>query len=552
MPQYPDVPTLAESGLPGFEAGSWYGLVGAQGHAARDRRQAQRRDAEHLRRSGVPRPFLAPSFIFSIASPPEQFAERIRADLGEMGQGDQGRQHQGGVGRVRPLVGGFTCSSRQRGEIDRLPRLLLALHFEERERAQRLRPALRAQRAERFADFAVLEASDAPRPACRADDRTARPRTRIPPRPRRPRPRCSGAPKCVDELLRQRVDRGEAVVLARLDDLHQRRPAERGTPRKPARNAARALPSSVAGSSSENTNAPDTAHSPGSAARSNTNVSDGSSRMVRSSFIVSATWAPASRDRATTARRARQQRPPLDVGLAHAPHQQVAVVVDVAAHALLRREPREIVLRDRAEAVLLPGVDRTMRWRAKLSTSRPEPTSSKPSSSSAADSGRRPGSPSAIDDGADHGAEHQPLRRLVLRPIGPGELRRRRPGRRRRGSRPARRRRSASPAARARPARRRARPCRHRTRAARCAAARPAPAPPRIRRDRSGRRKPACRRPARRRSPWHGRRRRRPRAASPGGTPAAGRAPAQTACSGGFRAACGSRIGTFELGIIIT
>jgi len=25
--QYPDVPTLAESGLPGYEAGYWYGLA---------------------------------------------------------------------------------------------------------------------------------------------------------------------------------------------------------------------------------------------------------------------------------------------------------------------------------------------------------------------------------------------------------------------------------------------------------------------------------------------------------------------------------------------
>ena len=158
-----------------------------------------------------------------------------------------------------------------------------------------------AQRAERLADLAVLVRAthrdqrvvrviaerggegDSSSAAARAASR-------------------SGAPKCVDELLRQHVDRGRAIVLARLDDLHQRRPAERCRRRgSPPRNAARALPSSVAGSASANTKAPDTAHSPGSAARSNTKVSDGSSRMVRSSFTSRPSASP---DRATTARRA--------------------------------------------------------------------------------------------------------------------------------------------------------------------------------------------------------------------------------------------------------
>ena len=58
-------------------------------------------------------------------------------------------------------------------------------------------------------------------------------------------------------------------------------------PRNPLRNATRAFPSSAAGSASKKTKPPGTAHSPGSAARSKMNVSDGSSRMVRSSFMTS-------------------------------------------------------------------------------------------------------------------------------------------------------------------------------------------------------------------------------------------------------------------------
>ena len=35
-PQLPDVPTVAESGLPGFDVTSWYGIVVPAGHAAGD------------------------------------------------------------------------------------------------------------------------------------------------------------------------------------------------------------------------------------------------------------------------------------------------------------------------------------------------------------------------------------------------------------------------------------------------------------------------------------------------------------------------------------
>ena len=55
-----------------------------------------------------------------------------------------------------------------------------------------------------------------------------------------------------------------------------------------------------------------------------------------------------------------------------------------------------------------------MRWRAKLSTSRPEPSPSKPSSSSAAASGGSARLAAAHGNGADHRAEHQPRRRRVL------------------------------------------------------------------------------------------------------------------------------------------
>ena len=55
----PDIPTVAESaGLPGFETGSFQGIVARRRHAARRRREAARHDHEdprHARDEGSPR-----------------------------------------------------------------------------------------------------------------------------------------------------------------------------------------------------------------------------------------------------------------------------------------------------------------------------------------------------------------------------------------------------------------------------------------------------------------------------------------------------------------
>jgi len=86
VPQYPDLPTLAESGLPGFEAGSWYGLAAPKGTP---REIVERLSAETQRIFGDAAfrdRYLAPAVTFSIASPPSEFAERIRADLAKWGK----------------------------------------------------------------------------------------------------------------------------------------------------------------------------------------------------------------------------------------------------------------------------------------------------------------------------------------------------------------------------------------------------------------------------------------------------------------------------------
>jgi tripartite-type tricarboxylate transporter receptor subunit TctC len=83
--QYPDMPTIAET-LPGYEAASWYGLVAPAGTP---REIVDKLSAETRRifaEPGFREKFLAPSFIFSIAGTPEDFASRIKADYAKWGK----------------------------------------------------------------------------------------------------------------------------------------------------------------------------------------------------------------------------------------------------------------------------------------------------------------------------------------------------------------------------------------------------------------------------------------------------------------------------------
>jgi tripartite-type tricarboxylate transporter receptor subunit TctC len=80
LPQYPDVPTLAEAGLPGYEAGSWYGLAAPKGTPKEivDRLSAETQKI--LADPDFRAKFLTPNFIYSIGSSPADFAARIARD----------------------------------------------------------------------------------------------------------------------------------------------------------------------------------------------------------------------------------------------------------------------------------------------------------------------------------------------------------------------------------------------------------------------------------------------------------------------------------------
>ena len=84
-PLLPDLPTVSESGLPGFEASSWYGIVAPAGtpreviarlHGALAKALSDKDVAQRMVTQG-----MAP-----VLNTPEQFAERIKIDLPRWGK----------------------------------------------------------------------------------------------------------------------------------------------------------------------------------------------------------------------------------------------------------------------------------------------------------------------------------------------------------------------------------------------------------------------------------------------------------------------------------
>jgi len=80
MPLVPEVPTVAESGLPGYQATAWFGLFGPAGMP---RDIVMKLDTEVIRIFSDPAfraRFLDPQMFESMAGPPEEFAAFIRAE----------------------------------------------------------------------------------------------------------------------------------------------------------------------------------------------------------------------------------------------------------------------------------------------------------------------------------------------------------------------------------------------------------------------------------------------------------------------------------------
>lgn len=76
----PDIPTIAEAGLPGYESGQWYGLFAPAG-TPQEIIVWLHREATVILRAANIRERLAADGLEVVASSPEEFAALIKADI---------------------------------------------------------------------------------------------------------------------------------------------------------------------------------------------------------------------------------------------------------------------------------------------------------------------------------------------------------------------------------------------------------------------------------------------------------------------------------------
>jgi tripartite-type tricarboxylate transporter receptor subunit TctC len=79
MPLAPDVPTVAENGLSGYEATTWFGLFATAGTPQPIVTKINAEVAEILADPQFREKFLAPQMFEPMASSPEEFADYIKA-----------------------------------------------------------------------------------------------------------------------------------------------------------------------------------------------------------------------------------------------------------------------------------------------------------------------------------------------------------------------------------------------------------------------------------------------------------------------------------------
>ena len=79
LPLAPDIPTVAENGLPGYEATTWFGLFATAGTPTAIVTKINAEVANILADSQFREKFLAPQMFEPMASSPEEFADYIKA-----------------------------------------------------------------------------------------------------------------------------------------------------------------------------------------------------------------------------------------------------------------------------------------------------------------------------------------------------------------------------------------------------------------------------------------------------------------------------------------
>ena len=106
MPVVPTVPTMMESGYPGFDADLWLGLLGPRGMPPGDRRRAEP-GMRPLPAQPAVQKRLHDAAYEAAGGPPEVFARRLTEDLQEWGEVVRARRAAAGVAARRSYAFGF-------------------------------------------------------------------------------------------------------------------------------------------------------------------------------------------------------------------------------------------------------------------------------------------------------------------------------------------------------------------------------------------------------------------------------------------------------------
>ena len=84
--EFPDVPTISESGVPGFEAKSWFGLVAPAGTPPEIIKKINEDVTKVISDPAFARQYLAAQGLVPITGSPEEFATFIRAETKRWGK----------------------------------------------------------------------------------------------------------------------------------------------------------------------------------------------------------------------------------------------------------------------------------------------------------------------------------------------------------------------------------------------------------------------------------------------------------------------------------
>jgi len=80
IPALPDLPTVAESGVPGYEAGTWFALVGPAGVPRKIVAKIYADTAKILGNAAFREQYVSKQWFEVVGNTPEQFADYLKSE----------------------------------------------------------------------------------------------------------------------------------------------------------------------------------------------------------------------------------------------------------------------------------------------------------------------------------------------------------------------------------------------------------------------------------------------------------------------------------------